>query len=258
MIEILICGLDEAGRGALIGPMVICGVVIDKKDEKKLKKIGVKDSKALTPKKREMLAKKIEKIAKSVIIMRIPACKIFTYRKKYKMKLDALEALKMAQIIDICNADKVYVDSLGNINSKKVGKFEKLIRENLDNKKIKLIVENYADETYPIVSAASIIAKVERDKAIEELKKKVKFDFGVGYSHDVRSIKFLEKILKESEEPPSYIRWHWDTVESIATKLFEMGEKLQPWVYEEILGKKSWQKRIKDFFKKKEKCKEGK
>lgn len=237
--------------------MVICGVVIDEKDEKKLKKIGVKDSKALTPKKREALAKKIERIAKNIIVIRVPACKIFTYRKKYKMKLDALEALKMAQIIDMADADRIYVDSLGNKNSKKVGNFEKLIRESLKDKNVELIVENYADETYPVVSAASIIAKVERDRAIEELKKKVKFDFGVGYSHDARTIKFLEKVLKESKEPPSFIRWHWDTVENVATKLFEKGEKLQPWVYEEILRKKSWQKRIKDFFKKREKCKEG-
>ena len=248
---ILICGVDEAGRGALIGPMVIAGVVIEKKDEKKLKAFGVKDSKALSPKKREELAKEIEDIAKNIVVFRVPACKIFSYSKE-KIKLDELEAIKVAQLIELLDAKKFYIDSLGNVDSKP-GRFEKLIRKNMD-KKVELIVENKADERYPVVSAASIIAKVERDKAIEELKRKVKFDFGVGYSHDARTIEFLEKVFLEYEKKPSFIRWHWDTVEHVAEKLWREGKKLQPWVKAEILRGKSWQKRIKDFFKKKKLC----
>lgn len=247
----------QAGRGALIGPMVICGVVIEKKDEKKLKSLGVKDSKELSPKRREELSKIIEKVAKNLVVLRVPACRINSYMNK-KINLDRIEAMKMAEIINMINAEIVYVDSLGNTNHSKSKRFEKLILENLNRKDLKLIVENYADETYPVVSAASIIAKVERDRAIEELKAKVGFDFGVGYSHDSRTIKFLEKILTEYEQKPNFIRWHWDTVENLATELFEKGLKLQPWVKEEILGEKSWQKRVKDFFFKKVKCKEEK
>lgn len=228
--------------------MVIACVCIEEKDEEKLKLIGVKDSKVLTPKKREELAKEIEKIAKDIVIFRIPACKIFSYRKERKIKLDELEALKIAQIIEMVNAKKFYIDSLGNVNSKK-GKFEENIRKNL-KKEVELIVENFADENYPVVSAASIIAKVERDKEIEELKRKVNFDFGVGYSHDERTIKFLEKIFLEYDEKPSFVRWHWDTVEKVAEKLLREGKGLKPWVKEEILKEKSWQKKIKDFFKK--------
>ncbi|MEM5800474.1 MAG: ribonuclease HII [Candidatus Aenigmatarchaeota archaeon] len=246
----------QAGRGALIGPMVICGLVIERKDEKKLKSLGVKDSKELSPKRREELAKIIEKIAKSMVVLRVPACRINSYMKK-KINLDRIEAMKMAEIINMIDAKVIYIDALGNTNHSKNKRFEKLIAENLRRKDLKLIVENYADETYPVVSAASIIAKVERDKAIEELKLKVGFDFGVGYSHDYRTIKFLEKVLTEYKEKPNFIRWHWDTVESVATKLFEEGKKLQPWVKDEVLGEKSWQKKIKDFFSKKVNCKEG-
>jgi len=213
--------------------MVITGVVIDKKDEKKLKVFGVKDSKELSPKRREELAPFIEKIAKSVIILRVPACKIDSYRAK-KINLDKIEAMKMAEIIDMCDADRIYVDSL-QFNPEK---FKKIILSNLPNKKFNLVVENYADETYPIVGAASIVAKVERDKAIDEIKRKEGIDFGVGYSHDNRTIDFVKKLIKERKELPNYVR--------------------QSWITTQLLKESSWQRRIKDFFKKKEKCKEEK
>jgi ribonuclease HII len=212
--------------------MVIAGVVIDKKDERKLKAMGVKDSKELSPKKREELAPLIEKIAKSVIVMRVPACKIDSYRAK-KINLDRIEAMKMAEIIDMCNADRIYVDSLGS-NPKK---FKKIILSNIPDKRFDLVVENYADETYPIVGAASIIAKVERDSAIEEIKRKEGIDFGVGYSHDNRTVDFVKKLIAERKELPNYVR--------------------QSWVTTQLLKEASWQRRIKDFFRKKEKCKEG-
>ncbi len=200
----------------------------------------------MSPSRRKELVEEIEKIAKNVVVLRIPACKILSYSKK-KIKLDELEAIKIAQLIEMIDAKKFYIDSLGN--ARENPRFERMIRKNL-SKDVELVVENYADENYPVVSAASIVAKVERDRAIEELKKKVKFDFGVGYSHDERTIKFLEKVFLEYDKKPDFIRWHWDTVESVAERLWREGKKLKPWVREEILKGKSLQKIIKDFFKK--------
>jgi len=233
VVCILICGIDEAGRGAIIGPMVIAGVVIDSKDEKKLKKIGVKDSKVLSPKRREELAKKIEDIARNIIVLRVQPCKIDSYRTQ-KINLDKIEAMKMAEIIEICGAKKIFIDSLEQ-NSKK---FKDLILSFLKNKDVELVVENYLDESVPVVSAASIIAKVNRDEAAEEIRKRVGFDFGTGYSHDIRTIQFLQKLIKERKgELPSYVRQTWITAQEIK--------------------KKSLQQRLKDFFKGEEKCKEG-
>jgi len=213
--------------------MVIAGVVIDSKDEKKLKRIGVKDSKALSPKRREELAKKIEEIARNIVVLRVQPCKIDSYRAK-GINLDKIEAMKMAEIIEICGAKKVFVDSLEQ-NSKK---FKELILSFLQKKNVELVVENYLDESIPVVSAASIIAKVNRDEAIEEIKKKEGFDFGVGYSHDSRTIEFIQKLIKERKgELPSYVR--------------------QSWITTQELKKKSLQQKLKDFFKKEEKCKEG-
>jgi len=217
----------------VIGPMVVAGVVIDEKDEGILKKLGVKDSKQLTPKKREQLAPEIEKIAKSVFIIRVPACKIDTYRSD-GINLDKIEAMKMAEIITMCEAEKIFIDSLGS-NPKR---FHSKIAEMVPQNESELVVENYADETYPVVSAASIMAKVERDRAVQELKKKVGFDFGVGYSHDQRTIDFIQKLLQQSKQLPPYVRESWITVQ--------------------MLRESSLQKKLKHFFVKKEGCKEGK
>ncbi|MEM5854639.1 MAG: ribonuclease HII [Candidatus Aenigmatarchaeota archaeon] len=228
----MVCGIDEAGRGAIIGPLVVAGVVVESRDEKKLRKIGVKDSKLLSPKRRVELARKIENIARNVVVLRVQPCKIDSLRAK-KINLDKIEAMKMAEIIDMCGAAKVFVDSL----EQNTRKFKELISSFLKNKDVELIVENYLDESVPVVSAASIIAKVNRDAAIEEIKKKEGFDFGVGYSHDPLTIEFLKKLIKERGELPNYVRKSWITTQELL--------------------KKNLQQKLKDFLLKKEKCKGG-
>jgi len=196
-----------------------------------LKRLGVKDSKVLTPKRREELAAEIEKIATNIVVLRVQPCKIDSYRDS-GVNLDKIEAIRMAEIIEMSNGSTVFVDSLTQ-NSKK---FKQLITSFLENKERDLVVENYLDESIPIVSAASIIAKVERDKAIDEIKQEVNFDFGVGYSHDKRTIDFVEKIIKEKKKLPPFIRRSWITTQ--------------------MLQEKNWQRKLKDFFIKKEDCKE--
>jgi ribonuclease HII len=224
--------------------MVLAGVSIDSKDAKKLKAIGVRDSKELSIQKREELFKELERIAKDIIVMKISACKISTFKSK-GINLDKLEAMKVAEIISMINADKIYVDSIQQNNKK----FENMIRDFLPkDKNFNLVVKNYLDESVSVVSAASIVAKVERDKEIEEIKKKVNFDFGVGYAHDERTRVFIEKILQTEEKPPSYLRIHWETVQDIARRLLDENKKVKKWVLEEVLKQDSWQKKIKHFF----------
>lgn len=228
-----ITGLDESGRGAVLGPMVIAGVTIDKKHEKKLRALGVKDSKQLSPKKREELAETIESLASNMVVMRVQPCKIDTLRSQ-GINLDKIEAMKMAEIIDMSDGSRVYVDSLEQ-NSKK---FKQLLVSFMKNKKRDLVVENYMDESSIVVGAASIIAKVERDRAVQEIKDKVNFDFGVGYPHDERTIEFIKKLIKDHKEDlPPFVRKSWITTQT--------------------LFQQSWQKKLKEFVTgKKEQCKE--
>lgn len=218
MVLIRVLGIDESGRGAVLGPLVVCGFLIDEKDEKTLKKIGVKDSKKLTPKKREELASKIEEVGIHIVIIRVPSAKIDANRKR-GINLNQIEAIKMAEIVNLLEPDKVIVDA----PSHNTNKFRDYLFSKIENKKVKLISENFADQNYPVVSAASIIAKVNRDEAIEELKGKVGENFGVGYCHDPRTIEFLNKLAEKNHgKLPSYVRHTWDTVERIKNEYSQL------------------------------------
>ncbi len=214
-------GIDEAGRGAVIGPLVVCGLMIDQEREDELKKLGVKDSKELTSRKREELAEKIDQIADNIVVLHVSACNIDSMRRS-GINLNQIEALKMADAVNMLLPDKVIIDSPSYNSSKFKDYFMSKLDENA--KKARFVFENYADKNHPVVSAASIIAKVERDKKIEQLKKEFGFDFGVGYSHDERTIAFLEKLAKENNgKMPRNIRTTWDTVQEIVKKYEQKG-----------------------------------
>lgn len=206
-----VLGIDEAGRGAVIGPMVICGLLIDEKREKKLRRIGVRDSKELTKEMREKLVEKVEKMADFILVLKVPACKIDANRR-HGVNLNTLEARKFAEIIDMLKPDKVIMDAPG-INTQK---FEERVRSFLETKGVKILCEHFADKKYPVVSAASIIAKVERDKEIMELEREIGRPIGVGYSHDPTTMEFLEDLVKRrGRKLPPYVRVTWDTTQQL-------------------------------------------
>lgn len=184
--EKYILGIDEAGRGCVIGPMVLCGVLIREKDILKLKEIGIKDSKLLKPKKREELSKKIKEIAKGIMIKRISPKMIDRYN------LNFLELKNMAKIIEKLRPNILYFDC--PVNQKGIEKYCEDLKNLLKKKNIflQIIGENKADKKYEVVSAASIVAKVERDRIIKNLRKKYG-DFGSGYPADKKTIEFLKK-----------------------------------------------------------------
>jgi len=203
--------------GPVLGPMVICGVLVTEDQERELKKIGVKDSKLLTPQQREKLAVKIEEIATHIIVLRIPAHKIDANRKN-GINLNQLEAIKMAEIINMGKPKKVYIDS-PSYNSEK---FKNYLLSKIEEKDIEIISENYADKKYPVVSAASIIAKVDRDSQIKKLEEEIGEPIGIGYPHDELTIKHLEKLAKNGKMPP-YVRVTWDTTQEIIKKYQQKG-----------------------------------
>jgi len=184
--------------------------MVEEKDLEKLKRIGVKDSKLLSPERREKLYSIIKKLAKDYVTIKISAKEIDELRKV--KNLNIIEAEKMAEIIKAMKADVAYVDA-PQVSTEK---FKRYLL-NMAKNHTEIIAENYADKKYVIVGAASILAKVERDKEIEEIKKKAGVDFGVGYSHDERTRKFLKDLLDKGEYP-DFVRKSWVTAIEIKGK----------------------------------------
>lgn len=183
------CGIDEAGRGPVIGPLVICGVLANEEQEKALMEIGVKDSKMLTPIQRERMFERIIKVVEKYEIIIIEPEEIDeAVNGKDGLNLNWLEAVKSAKIINKLQPNHVILDC-PTVNT---DKYTDYVKKHVTGKTT-IKSENKADQTYPIVSAASILAKVTRDEEIQKIKKQYKVEFGSGYPSDPMTQLFIQK-----------------------------------------------------------------
>lgn len=208
----MIAGADEAGRGPVFGPMVLCGVLLDERMLEGLKNAGVRDSKLLTPRRRETLAKLISQKAAKCEIIELSPAEIDELRLVKKINLNEAEAMNFARIIDRLKPNIAYVDS----TDPNPEMFKERIQRHLRTRP-KLVVENFADRKYVIVGAASIVAKVRRDQRVAELHQKYG-DFGSGYSSDPRTIAFLERWVRKHGKLPKFARKSWETAKRIESE----------------------------------------
>lgn len=203
----MICGVDEAGRGPVIGPLVVAGVCLE--DDGKLVELEVKDSKRHTANRRDELSKEIYDMA-SCAGRVISAQDIDALRTQLTM--NQMEADFFASIInELCSdGDTAYVDSA----SANEEKFARMIKSKLAVN-VKLVSEHKADDTYPVVSAASICAKVRRDLEVQRIAEEIGDDIGSGYPSDPVTRNFLKRWIKEKGELPPYVRRSWKTCQDL-------------------------------------------
>jgi ribonuclease HII len=206
----MICGVDEAGRGPVIGPLVIAGVTI--KNDLRLRENRVKDSKKLSPSRRRQLAEKIKQIADNFEIIKISAHDIDDMRQV--MTLNEIEVNAFSKVIEKLGPDICYVDA-ADVKDERFG-------EDIKSKltfKPKIISKHKADNIYPIVGAASIIAKTTRDHEISiienNLRKKLDISMGSGYPADPVTQKFLKEWLNKFVKLPPYTRHSWKTSQKL-------------------------------------------
>ncbi|MBW2988831.1 ribonuclease HII [Candidatus Woesearchaeota archaeon] len=197
-----VCGIDEAGRGPVIGPMVMAGVLVKEEDIPRLKAIGVKDSKLLSREKRESLFEKIKSIAKGFKITVMEPKEIDDALESDDLNLNWLEAHKSAEIINRLKPDKVIVDSPSN----NCEAYTRYLRKLLDNpESLQLVCIHKADVKHPEVGAASILAKVTRDREMDRIQERYG-NCGPGYMSNKITSRFLEE---NWEKHPEIFRHSW-------------------------------------------------
>ena len=200
--------MDEAGKGPVIGSLFVAGVL----NFDGLEKIGVKDSKKLSPARREYLAALIED-ATEVHVVEMTASEIDGDRKRQSLNVTMVDLF--SAVVERFQPDRAIVDA-ADVNQER---FASNIRSNYERdvkKEIDIISEWKADVHFPIVSAASIVAKVHRDRSIKQLALEIDAEIGSGYPSDVKTIQFLKGLVKEKgDNIPPYVRRSWKTVEKL-------------------------------------------
>ena len=198
-----ILGVDEAGRGSVLGPLVIAGVVIPQKMESVIDNMGVKDSKRLTPKRREVLSRKLKKMFDWDVV--IYSAQDIDNMRAQGINLNEIERRGMQELILKLECDKAIVDAV----DVKPERFQDKLRK-ATNKDVK--AEHKADDKYLEVGAASIIAKQTRDEAIAKLNKEYEpmGGIGSGYPSDPTTKKFLSNYTYN--QMPDFVRRSWSTV----------------------------------------------
>ncbi len=213
-----------------MGPLVVSMVAIQKGRESKLSRIGVRDSKLLTPRRREYLYDEICSLAEDVGIYKVSEEEI-NRAMAAGMSLNELEAFHFARLIDSCRAspERVFLDSPDVVPERfgiRVSLFSKLpltvdgakrgkgAMGDEEQKLIKVVSEHKADVLYPVVSCASIVAKVTRDGALQKLRDRLDMDIGSGYPSDRKTIDAIKANLHDRKFG-QYMRERWKTLKNI-------------------------------------------
>ena len=207
----IIIGTDEAGRGPVLGPLIMAALAFKESDIKKLEWLGVKDSKMLSAEVRENLFERIREIVHDFRIEVIEPDAIDLSLEDASTNLNWLEADTTARLVGEMDADKIIIDCPSpNIKAYRTYLLKKL--PNAVVKKAEIIAEHKADVNYIVVAAASVIAKVLRDRAIENTKREIGIDFGSGYMSDPKTKDFLEKY---HDKYPELFRKKWQSYKKV-------------------------------------------
>jgi ribonuclease HII len=210
------CGVDEAGRGSVLGPLVV-GAVYSGSDDA-LIEIGVKDSKKLSPRTRERMYDLITGACEISVVF-VSASEIDDLRKH--MSLNDIEMEMFVRACSKVPVSAVYADC-PDVNEEG---FSREMKRMMSGPEI--IARHKADDIFPIVSAASVIAKVTRDRMVDDIRKEFGADIGSGYPSDRFTMAFIEKWIKDNGTPPPHTRCSWEPVRQMMT--LSKNTKISDW-----------------------------
>jgi ribonuclease HII len=215
-----IAGIDEAGRGPVIGPMVVAGVLVREELLGELLALGVRDSKKLSPKKREHLVGDILRLADLQHIETIRADQIDQRRRVES--LNRIEATAMAKILNVLRPDIAQVGSVDVVCER----FRSMILSEVADP-VKIDSVHHAEDRFPAVAAASIIAKVTRDSSVASLRREYG-DFGSGYPSDAKTRSFIREWYAKEGSLPPIVRKSWKTTLSLVGFQMELPFSTRP------------------------------
>lgn len=218
-------GIDEAGRGPVLGPLVVAGVATE--DPAPLAEMGCRDSKMLSPAKREALDRLLRRMPGVRVEVRVIEAATLD-AERARRSLNDIEADRFREIAVALAPRLLYVDA-ADVDA---ARFGRLVARDLP-RSTKVVSEHKADDSYPIVGAASIVAKVARDAAVAELarrlERKLEMPLGSGYAHDDRTRLFLQAWHQRFGDFPEGTRHSWATVkEMLAPRRASLDEFAPP------------------------------
>jgi ribonuclease HII len=211
----IVAGLDEAGRGPVIGPLVIGCVMYREEDLPILEEIGVDDSKKLSPKHRTHLAEQIKGSCLAHKVKVITAEEINKLHFLAKLTLNQIEERAFAALLNEMTPrpDIIYLDACDT----KEDRFGRTIQAQLKFKPDRVVSKHRGDAIFKVVGAGSILAKTVRDSVIEEYQRQYG-DLGSGYPSDPKTRNFLNAYYREHRDFPPIVRTWWKTAENIVKK----------------------------------------
>lgn len=199
--EVVLAGVDEAGKGPVVGSMFVVGFATNAAGVEALKRLRVRDSKLLTPRRREEMAARIEPLGRAAVV-ELTAARIDELRKRTTVNAILVEAY--AEVLRVLRPAEAWLDA----PDVKPGRFAERVRA-LSGIDAKMVAEHGADVKYPLVSAASILAKVRRDRSVRALEARLGLPIGSGYPADPLTQRALPDLLREA---PEEVRHSWETV----------------------------------------------
>lgn len=212
-----VCGVDEAGRGPVIGPLVVASFSISEDKLNQIESLEVKDSKKLSAKRRKELFSELINLSGNYFFRILNPTFLNDEMKKYTLNeielhafKDAIIGLKVPIIRAIC--DSCDVDT---------NRFSRNLKESLGDEfsSCDVVASHKAEDKYPIVAAASILAKVKRDELIKKIEEDAGVSFGSGYPSDPKTISFLEDYYKFHNRFPDFVRTEWKTLANIKSSV---------------------------------------
>lgn len=213
-----VIGVDEAGKGPVLGSLFIGFSIINlagglkelNEYQDKLKEAGVMDSKKLNPKKRNQIYNSLKDMMDIKYAQLTPV--IIDENKEQGGDLMQLEIAAIVKVLNQEQPNCIIIDAL----MRDVDKFKSILERSLTFE-CSIIAENKADNTYPLVGAASIVAKELREQELAQIHQNVELDCGSGYPGDQKTREFV-KLKGKDEEMRFLFRKSWKTYQELTSK----------------------------------------